>query len=373
MNKQKVCIVGGGLAGLLTSIALSKCGIDIDLISKDFKKKQYFSTTTAVSHTSFNFLKNAISLEKFSKNIWPVNEMEIYTNNKNGKNKKILNFSSENNGKKVMYILDNRFFSITMKNKIKSLKNIFLKSSFKKKESYNLIINCTGANSAFTKSIKENKFIKHNYKQTSFSLKIKHDQIENKIARQFFLKEGPLALLPLSSTETSIVWSIKDFYLPLHLKEKKNYIYTKIKIILKDYFKLRKFSSIEIFNLNFQTSKNYYSSRILNFGDALHKIHPLAGQGFNMCIRDIIVLKKIINEKNKLGLDIGDGSALIEFSNKMKSKNFIYSSGIEIINGLFSIKKTPIITVRDIAVQNINKSKLLKKFFLNFADKGLIS
>ena len=169
------------------------------------------------------------------------------------------------------------------------------------------------------------------------------------------------------------MWSIKDFYLPLHLKEKKNYIYTKIKIILKDYFKLRKFSSIEIFNLNFQTSKNYYSSRILNFGDALHKIHPLAGQGFNMCIRDIIVLKKIINEKNKLGLDIGDGSALIEFSNKMKSKNFIYSSGIEIINGLFSIKKTPIITVRDIAVQNINKSKLLKKFFLNFADKGLIS
>ena len=123
MNKQKVCIVGGGLAGLLTSIALSKCGIDIDLISKDFKKKQYFSTTTAVSHTSFNFLKNAISLEKFSKNIWPINEMEIYTNNKNGKNKKILNFSSENNGKKVMYILDNRFFSITMKNKIKSPKS----------------------------------------------------------------------------------------------------------------------------------------------------------------------------------------------------------------------------------------------------------
>ena len=106
--------------------------------------------------------------------------------------------------------------------------------------------------------------------------------------------------------------------------------------------------------------------------DALHKIHPLAGQGFNMCIRDIIGLKKIINEKNKLGLDIGDKSSLNEFSNKMKSRNFIYSSSIEILNDLFSIKEKPVTIVRDIAIQNINKSKLLKRFFLNFANKGLI-
>ena len=51
-----------------------------------------------------------------------------------------------------------------------------------------------------------------------------------------------------------------------------------------------------------------------------------------MCIRDIIVLKKIINEKNKLGLDIGDKSSLNEFSNKMKSRNFIYSSSSLIIH-----------------------------------------
>ena len=75
MNKQKVCIIGGGLAGLSTSIALSKCGIDIDLISRDFKKTQYFLTTTALSYTNFIFLKNVISSDKFNKNIWPVNEM----------------------------------------------------------------------------------------------------------------------------------------------------------------------------------------------------------------------------------------------------------------------------------------------------------
>ena len=91
-----------------------------------------------------------------------------------------------------------------------------------------------------------------------------------------------------------------------------------------------------------------------------------------MCIRDIIVLKKIINDKNKLGLDIGDKSSLNEFSNKMKSRNFIYSSSIEILNDLFSIKEKPFTIVRDIAIQNINKSKLLKRFFLNFANKGLI-
>ena len=49
MNKQKVCIIGGGLAGLSTSIALSKCGIDIDLISRDFKKTQYFLTYLSIT------------------------------------------------------------------------------------------------------------------------------------------------------------------------------------------------------------------------------------------------------------------------------------------------------------------------------------
>ena len=60
----------------------------------------------------------------------------------------------------------------------------------------------------------------------------------------------------------------------------------------------------EMYNLKFSILRKYYYKNILSFGDLLHKIHPLAGQGFNMTIRDIKILSSIIDEKLKLGLEL---------------------------------------------------------------------
>ena len=56
--------------------------------------------------------------------------------------------------------------------------------------------------------------------------------------------------------------------------------------------------------LNSSSLRKYYKNNILAFGDLLHKIHPLAGQGFNMSIRDIKLLSELIDERIKIGLDI---------------------------------------------------------------------
>ena len=72
-------------------------------------------------------------------------------------------------------------------------------------------------------------------------------------------------------------------------------------------------------------------NNILSFGDLLHKVHPLAGQGFNMTIRDIIILMKIIKSKIDLGLDL-DMSVNYEFQNRLKHKNFIFSTYLGVIS-----------------------------------------
>ena len=74
------------------------------------------------------------------------------------------------------------------------------------------------------------------------------------------------------------------------------------------------------------------------FGDLLHKIHPLAGQGFNMTIRDIKDLSEIIQNKINLGLQL-DSFILEEFQNKTKNRNFIFSSGIDFIYEFFNFDK----------------------------------
>ena len=149
------------------------------------------------------------------------------------------------------------------------------------------------------------------------------------------------------------------------------FIRKKINELLSYYLKPKSFSNLEIVNLNFQTPRNYFIKRFLNFGDALHIIHPFAGQGFNMTIRDVVILKKIITEKIQLGLDIGDESTLQELSGEIKSKNYIYSTSIDILNKFFSIEKGPIKSLRDIIIKKIDQNIILKNFFKNFADKGL--
>ena len=116
---------------------------------------------------------------------------------------------------------------------------------------------------------------------------------------QIFTEIGPIAFLPISNYETSIVYSIT--------KDQSNFNDEEIKNLIKRYNKnyiIKSFSKVEKFKLNFSILRNYYNKNILSFGDSIHRIHPLAGQGFNMTLRDIKVLSKIIQDRIDLGLEL---------------------------------------------------------------------
>ena len=98
---------------------------------------------------------------------------------------------------------------------------------------------------------------------------------------------------------------------------------------------IEKISSLKLKSLNL---RSYYYKNILAFGDLLHKIHPLAGQGFNMTIRDIKILLEIIKEKLDVGLPL-DCSVNSEFQKKIRHKNFIFSNGIDLIHEFFNIER----------------------------------
>ena len=104
-----------------------------------------------------------------------------------------------------------------------------------------------------------------------------------------------MAFLPISNTHTSIVYSILG---------KKDY---DIKGLINSYnkiYSINKFNEFKSFELKSSNLRNYYHCNILAFGDLLHKVHPLAGQGFNMTMRDIKELVSIINLKLNIGLSL---------------------------------------------------------------------
>ena len=119
MNKQKICIIGDGLAGLSTAIALCKENIKIDLYANKTNKNKIKidNRTTAVSESSYQFMVKELNIKKNT--FWPNKEINLYFEDKN-QTKKFLNFKEKNMN--FMYIFQNKI-----------LKKIFLKKISKKK------------------------------------------------------------------------------------------------------------------------------------------------------------------------------------------------------------------------------------------------
>ena len=151
------------------------------------------------------------------------------------------------------------------------------------------------------------------------------------------------------------------------MKQKNDFFFKKkIKHYASNYLKKIKFiTNIERKDLNFLIRNKYYLERTLLFGDALHLMHPFIGQGFNMTLRDLICLKKILEEKINLGLDIGSTDVLSEFSDETKPRNFSFSIGSDILKNVLSFKKA-----RNDIFKILNKSNFAKNIVFDVANKG---
>ena len=385
MEKQRICIIGGGLTGLITAITLSKLNIDIDLVST-ISKNIKSNRTVAISENNYEFIKK-LNIFNFKKNeLWPCLNMRLYTQEKDQLNE-ILHISGEKKKKNVFFIVNNfliikkMLLNIKKNKSIKLIKKkvvgIFNFESFKcvkfeknKSSKYDLIIVCTGNNSKLLKYFPDKKSFSKTYNEAAVTTLLDHSPLKNNTARQIFLDDSILALLPVSNTKTSIVWSLKKKVFEIANKEV--LIKKKINLYVKNFLKkIKPIKKIEYNDLNLSLRNRYFQGRILFFGDILHTVHPLAGQGFNMIIRDLIVLKKILNERISLGLDIGSFDVLSRFERDIKSKNFVYSTGIDILKKSFSFHNQTFKKIRNSIILKINKNKLIKDFLVNIADKGL--
>ena len=384
MKKQKICIIGGSLAGLVTAIGLSKLNCDIDLITGSINSKYKSNNTIAISQNNFNFLNKLNISKSLINKVWPCSTMKLYAETKNKKIPEIFELNNKKAERKIFFMSKNINLINLMLNKIKKTKSIsviknknvskisdsrFLKCIRvgNKNYKYNLIIMCTGNNSELAKKNFENGVIKNTYNETSITTIINHKSIKNNITRQIFLDDSILALLPISNTETSIVWSVKN-----ELKLKKNkFLKDEIKFYTNKFYKKIKFKhKIEYNDLNFLIRNKYYKERILLFGDALHVVHPFVGQGFNMVLRDLIQLEKVLYNKINLGSDVGSAEILSEFSNRAKPNNFAFSIGIDILKNSFSIKNKYVKEMRNNVIKYFGNKKSIKNIFFNIADRG---
>jgi 2-octaprenyl-6-methoxyphenol hydroxylase len=362
---MKVCIIGDGLTSLSLAKNLINKKINVHIYHKKIINKLSLNRTIGISKNNLEFFKKEILLIPKTIN-WEIKKIEIYTEKL--KKNKILNF--EKNNKILFYMLKNDELYKSLNNKL--IKNKFFKKIIIKKENfyekllkkndYDLIINCDQNN-----HISKKYFIKKinkDYKSSAYTTIIEHEKLENNSAIQIFTGLGPIAFLPISSIKTSVVLS-------LDVKHK-NYNDKEILDLINRHnpkFKIKKILKLSCFKLKSSILRNYSHKNILAFGDLLHRIHPLAGQGFNMTIRDIRDLSEIIQDKIDLGLQL-DSLILDEFQKKTQNKNFIFSSGVDFIHEFFKFDKKTDGKSLNTILKLFGTNKSFMNGVIKFADKG---
>ena len=363
MTKQRICIVGDGLSGLMTALALNKLeSLEVHLISRKNKHSKD-KRTTAISASNYEFF-NAV-LEKLDKNLfWPSKNIDLFYETKD-QNINFLNFNEDS--KNLMYVFENDKIKEILikeikKKKIKTLqKNI---NQLKDLDDYDMKILCLGKSSKIYQSIVDKRSLNKDYKEIAITGYVKHN-LKNLNTAQFFLKDGPLAILPFSKNNFSFVWSVDKEFLK---KDINSVVNTKICEVLKT--KKIQISNQQSYPLMLNLKRTYYKNDILILGEGLHTVHPVAGQGFNLVLRDINKLQKIFKYYSELGMSLKSTPALEEFTNNRKSENIITGLGIDVTHNFFKQNKL-LDPFKETILKNISKNNTLKRISKFISNQGL--
>jgi 2-octaprenyl-6-methoxyphenol hydroxylase len=387
-NSQKICIIGSGLTALTIAYLLSKFRLQIDIVEQDFNKKKIKPTKLALSKHSLDQLC-FYGLKDIKKKSNVVKNIYLHDSYSSISLKQDLHFSASNKKEALAYIIDGNTLSSDISKKINGFKNInFIKKEissindnkfykeiiFKdlKKENYNLIIFASADNLFLLSKFKLRKVIDKSYNEDAYVFNLYHNKIINNSARQFFLKDGPLAFLPVSRTETSVIWSIKNNSINKKYVSSKKHLSKFFNSHFKELFnEIISISEISKFNLNYIFNELKDSKRTLLFGDIANKIHPIAGQGWNMTLRNIFSLIKVIKYSENLGLEIGNDIFIKKYLDETSLNSLTFATLIDGIRKIFDVKINSYAAIRKNTLSNIDKNSFIKNNFINVANKGL--
>ena len=380
-EKFDIVVVGAGLVGLTAALACAKKGAKVCILDQKLPNIKGDMRASAISASSFVLLKNLNVIDSIVGNIQAIDKIFISDSRVGRKNKLNLKFQNLNH---KGYMIDNSILKNELLKLIKKSHGITLKAPVKilktftngDKVKINLENNCIieasllvaadGKNSSVRKSADISvRFTQ--YKQSAIVTTIGHEFAHNGSAHQFFFPGGPLALLPLTKNRSSIVWSdsslasgaamsLNDSDFIDELSYRINGLLGKIKLL----------GPRQIFPLNLQMSNRYTAKRLVLVGDAAHSIHPIAGQGLNLGLRDAAALADNVALSIRKGIDLG--SEVIQEYEKWRSfDNNKLGITTDILNRLFSNKNSSLRIVRRLGLNGVNNSELLKTFFIEEA------
>lgn len=206
------------------------------------------------------------------------------------------------------------------------------------------------------------------YDQSGIVVAVGHERDHEGRAEEHFLPAGPFAILPLSGKRSSLVWTerraeaarivaLSDEEFHVELERRFGLHLGEVKALDKP----------RAFPLSYFVARSFIAERLALVGDAAHVIHPIAGQGLNMGLKDVAALAEVVVDAARLGMDLGAADVLERYQRWRRFDTMAMGLATNSLNFLFSNQSTLLRTVRDIGLGLVDRAPPLKNLFIRQA------
>lgn len=390
-ERIEVAIAGGGMVGGTLAAALAEAGMSVALIDKAdpaaLTEEAYDGRTVAIAHATHRLLQATGIWTRLAPHAEPILHIRV----SDGASLLFLHYDHRELGEDPLgYIVENRALRRAIYARFDSLEGLRFRapadlvSHIVVPEGVALtladgtelmasvLIAADGSESALRRAAGIAS-AQWSYGQTAIVCTMGHERPHRGVAHERFLPAGPFAVLPMTDDpvhgpRSSIVWTEKTGLAPAMMALSDGdfalELYRRFGPWLGD---VRVVGERWSYPLRFAHAETYITPRFALVGDAAHTMHPIAGQGLNIGLRDVAALAEVLVEAKRLGLDMGSTAVLERYQRWRRFDNQVLLSVTDSLNWLFSNDLSPVRLARDLGIAAVNRMGPLKRFFMRHA------
>jgi 2-octaprenyl-6-methoxyphenol hydroxylase len=395
-----VVIAGGGLAGLTLALAMDQAGLSVAVVDALPMEAQlapeFDGRSSALAYTSWRLFEALGVAKHLRPHVERIEHILVCDGRPYGGEKPggpgphTLHFdrteiSEGPDGEPLGWMSENRHSRLALLKTIAERPNILLIAPVRadgydarydgvdlkledgRKLRGNLLVACDGKFSRIRKQAGV-RTVGWNYGQKGVVATVQHEKPHNGVAYEYFLPSGPFAILPLTDNRSSLVWTEPDDIADALKAADDDVFQHELESRFGDFLgAVKPVGPRWAYPLGLKYAEQFCVERVAFVGDAARGIHPLAGQGFNLGIRDGAALAEVCGEAKRVGLDIGALTTLRRYEGWRKFDSATLAVGTDVFNRLFSNDIEPIRQIRGLGLSLVNKVPVARRFFMRQA------
>ena len=389
-DKRDLLILGGGLVGMTLALAAAKKGLTSHVVDRAdpaaLTAEGFDGRASAISTASWNLFGNIGLAERLEDQACPIATIAVTEQMKPGR----IDFTPEPGEGSLGRMFANRSLRLALFEAAAAepLISWHSKTDVVERErgehgaaatladgqklEASLLIGAEGRGSP-TREQAGITIAKWDYRHRAIIAGITHERPHDNVAWEIFYPAGPFALLPMldsddGSHRSALVWTVDESDAAGTLKLPQRAFLAEVQQRMGDIFgEVLSVGPRSSYPLGFHHTARITDNRLALVGDAAHGIHPIAGQGLNLGLRDVGALVEVLGDGARLGLDPGDAQLLARYERWRGLDSFMVALATDGLTRLFGIDGPLASRVRRLGMAGVQRSPMLKRFFMDEA------